>query len=167
MSPTLDPRDQSFEEAIVGEHSEGDVSAWDADYRAFALDKARLSWRTGMGSHELQTLRPHLLVSGDTALWGSGAIPNPRRSPGRLDVVVNNAAVDVTEPIDVLTVAEWQRVLQTNLTGPFVVSRHAVTHMKTAGGGHIVNIASTAATRTDRTRRPTRWPAPPPARARA
>lgn len=30
MSPTLDPRDQSFEEAIVGEHSEGDVSAWDA-----------------------------------------------------------------------------------------------------------------------------------------
>ncbi|WP_199540652.1 SDR family oxidoreductase [Paraburkholderia kururiensis] len=66
---------------------------------------------------------------------------------GRLDVVVNNAAVDVTEPIDVLTVAEWQRVLQTNLTGPFVVSRHAVMHMKTAGGGHIVNIASTAAKR--------------------
>ncbi len=27
-----------------------------------------------MGSHELQTLRPHLLVSGDTALWGSVAI---------------------------------------------------------------------------------------------
>lgn len=74
MSPTLNPRDQSFEAAIVGEHSEGDVSAWDADYRAFALDKARLSWRTGMGSHELQTLRPHLLVSGDTALWGSVAI---------------------------------------------------------------------------------------------
>jgi NAD(P)-dependent dehydrogenase (short-subunit alcohol dehydrogenase family) len=66
---------------------------------------------------------------------------------GRLDVVINNAAVDVTEALDSLSVADWDRILHTNLRGPFIVSREAVPHMKAAGGGHIVNIVSTAARR--------------------
>jgi NAD(P)-dependent dehydrogenase (short-subunit alcohol dehydrogenase family) len=74
---------------------------------------------------------------------------------GRLDAVVNNAAIDITVPIAELSGEDWERVVRTNLTGPFYVAKHAAAIMgpKTAagggggGGGHIVNIASTASKR--------------------
>jgi NAD(P)-dependent dehydrogenase (short-subunit alcohol dehydrogenase family) len=64
---------------------------------------------------------------------------------GQLDAVVNNAGVDVTLPVEELQIADWDRVLRTNLTGPFLLSRAACPHLKE--GGHIVNIVSTAARR--------------------
>ncbi|MEI2415159.1 SDR family oxidoreductase [Orrella sp. JC864] len=64
---------------------------------------------------------------------------------GRLDAVVNNAGVDVTAPIGELSVQDWERVLRTNLTGPFLMAKLACQHLPQ--GGHIVNIASTAARR--------------------
>jgi len=66
---------------------------------------------------------------------------------GGLDIVINNAGTDVTLPFDELPVADWNRIVATNLTGPFLVSRLAVRSMRARGGGHIVNIASTAAKR--------------------
>jgi NAD(P)-dependent dehydrogenase (short-subunit alcohol dehydrogenase family) len=66
---------------------------------------------------------------------------------GRLDVLVNNAGVDVTTPIDELSVADWDRILAVNLRGPFVMSKVALPVMRDAGRGHIVNIVSTAAKR--------------------
>jgi NAD(P)-dependent dehydrogenase (short-subunit alcohol dehydrogenase family) len=67
---------------------------------------------------------------------------------GSLDVVVNNAGIDVTLPIDELEASDWDRVVRTNLTGAFLVSKYAATQMRgAAGGGHIVNIVSTAAKR--------------------
>lgn len=66
---------------------------------------------------------------------------------GTLDVLVNNAGVDVTLPIDELSVEDFDRVLRTNLRGPFLLSKFAVDKMKGARAGHIVNIASTAAKR--------------------
>lgn len=66
---------------------------------------------------------------------------------GALDIVFNNAGIDVTLPIDELDVGDFDRVLQTNLRGPFLLSKFAAAQMRERGSGHIVNIASTAAKR--------------------
>jgi len=66
---------------------------------------------------------------------------------GRLDILVNNAAIDFTLPIDDLTIAQWDAVMKVNLRAPFVLSKHAARIMKAQGGGQIVNIASTASKR--------------------
>jgi NAD(P)-dependent dehydrogenase (short-subunit alcohol dehydrogenase family) len=66
---------------------------------------------------------------------------------GRCDILVNNAAIDFTLPIDELTLEQWDAVIRVNLRGPFVMAQLAAQSMKTQGGGQIVNIASTAAKR--------------------
>lgn len=66
---------------------------------------------------------------------------------GRCDILVNNAAIDFTVPIDELTLEQWDAVIRVNLRGPFVMSQLAAQAMKAHGGGQIVNIASTAAKR--------------------
>jgi NAD(P)-dependent dehydrogenase (short-subunit alcohol dehydrogenase family) len=77
----------------------------------------------------------------------AGAIEEALAQMGRLDILVNNAGTDVTAPIDELSEADWLRVIGTNLNGPFLLAKHACVHMRRAGGGHIVNVASTAAKR--------------------
>ncbi len=67
---------------------------------------------------------------------------------GRLDILVNNAGVDVTLPVEELSFHDWNRIIAVNLTGPFITSKHVLPIMKKQGGGHIVNITSTAAKRT-------------------
>jgi NAD(P)-dependent dehydrogenase (short-subunit alcohol dehydrogenase family) len=67
---------------------------------------------------------------------------------GRIDVAVNCAGVDHTYWIEELTVEQFDRVIGVNLRGPFLVAKAVWPVMKANGGGHIVNIASTAALRT-------------------
>ena len=66
---------------------------------------------------------------------------------GRLDALINNAGIDFTLPIDELSVEQWDAVVRTNLRGPFLLCKYALPVMRGHGGGHIVNIASTAAKR--------------------
>ena len=66
---------------------------------------------------------------------------------GGLDIVVNNAGVDVTAPFEGIALEAWDNVLAVNLRGPMLVSREAFPVMRAQGGGHIVNIVSTAAKR--------------------
>ncbi|MCK8678815.1 SDR family oxidoreductase [Streptomyces lichenis] len=65
-----------------------------------------------------------------------------------VDVLVNNAAVDVSKPIEHLAAAEVERVVATNLLGPVYLCLEVYRRMIARGGGHIVNILSTAAHRT-------------------
>lgn len=64
---------------------------------------------------------------------------------GGLDILVNNAGVGTDGDVVELSEAEWQRVLDVNLTGVFLCCKYAIPAMKNSGGGSIVNIASIAA----------------------
>ncbi|WP_298741251.1 SDR family oxidoreductase [uncultured Chitinophaga sp.] len=66
---------------------------------------------------------------------------------GRLDVLINNAGVDFTKPITEMSVAEWDVVMSVNLRGPFITSKYVLPVMSGQGGGHIINIVSTACLR--------------------
>ncbi len=66
---------------------------------------------------------------------------------GGLDTLVSNAGVDATEWHDVADweIAEFDRILGTNLRGPFLVARAAIPHLLAAGGGSIVHVSSVCA----------------------
>ena len=63
---------------------------------------------------------------------------------GRLDAVVSNAGVMVRKPVTELTLDEWRHVIDTNLTGTFLLAKHAAPHLRAARGS-IVAVASTRA----------------------
>jgi len=75
------------------------------------------------------------------------ALRRAMESFGRIDILVNNAAVDKTVSIEELSFEDWDRVLMTNLRGPFVASKLVLPILKRQRSGHIVNIVSTAAKR--------------------
>jgi len=103
-----------------------------------AQDKA-----AALAEHGIQAL-PLLLDVGDEDQVRR-VIAQVREREGRLDAVVNNAAIDITVPISELSGEDWERVVRTNLTGPFLMAKHALDLLPP--GGHIVNIASTASKR--------------------
>ena len=66
---------------------------------------------------------------------------------GRLDVLINNAGINITEPVENLSVDDWNRILAVNLTGPFLMSKAVFPIMREQASGNIVNVVSTAAKR--------------------
>lgn len=74
----------------------------------------------------------------------SNAIREIVEREGRLDIVINNAGIASTSPVEDCTIEEWKDVIETNLTGTFLCCKHAIKHFLGAGGGVIVNISSIA-----------------------
>ena len=62
---------------------------------------------------------------------------------GKLDVLVNNAGIaGESKPTDEITAEEWDRVIAINVRGVFFCTKHAIPHLRRAGGGAIVNLSS-------------------------
>jgi meso-butanediol dehydrogenase / (S,S)-butanediol dehydrogenase / diacetyl reductase len=61
---------------------------------------------------------------------------------GRLDVLVNNAAVEVDATVEETSVEQWDETLAVNVRAPGLLAAAAIPHMRAAGGGVIINIAS-------------------------
>ena len=110
------------------------VRIWDRDQKLLAQAVAKI------GS----------AVSGDAIdVTDADAIARGTKSAlealGKIDVLVNNAGIaGMTKPVVDYPVDEWKRVIDIDLTGPFVCCRAVVPHMVKAGYGRIVNIASVA-----------------------
>ena len=65
---------------------------------------------------------------------------------GGIDVLVNNAGVGLFRRVAEMSVDEWHHVLETNLTGVFLCCRAALPHLRSRGGGWIINVSSLAST---------------------
>ena len=61
---------------------------------------------------------------------------------GKLDILVNNAGILVQSTIEDMTVELWDKVMDVNAKGVFLGTKTAIPHMRSAGGGSIVNISS-------------------------
>jgi NAD(P)-dependent dehydrogenase (short-subunit alcohol dehydrogenase family) len=63
---------------------------------------------------------------------------------GGLDILINNAGVGLFGSVADMSVAEWQQVIETNLSGVFFFCNAAIPHLRRRGGGWIINISSLA-----------------------
>lgn len=74
-----------------------------------------------------------------------GAIDAVAARFGRLQVLVNNAGISGSpKPVDQVTEAEWDRVQAVNVKGVFFGTKHAIPHLRAAGGGSVINLSSIA-----------------------
>ena len=84
---------------------------------------------------EIEALgRQALAVECDVRLEDSvrGAVAAVLMRLSRLDIVVNNAAVFDSAPLDALSLDKWDAVFETNARGPFLVAREALPHLRAA-----------------------------------
>lgn len=67
---------------------------------------------------------------------------------GQIDFLINNAGSGQFGPVDSYTSESWDQMFDTNVKGTFLFTQQAIPHMRSAGKGHILNIASDVAKRT-------------------
>jgi NAD(P)-dependent dehydrogenase (short-subunit alcohol dehydrogenase family) len=121
--------------------------------RAIAQRLLDDGWRVGVVdlagsglSRGFAKSRRTVVVEGDVAdeQTARRAVKAATEKFGRLDAVVSNAGIMVRKPISRLTLTDWHKVIDTNLTATFLLARAAEKSLRAAGGA-IVTIASTRA----------------------
>ena len=65
-----------------------------------------------------------------------------KQRQGRLDILINNAGINIRKPVHELSLAEWRQVIDTNLTSAYLCCHAAYPLFKAAGGGKVINIGS-------------------------
>ena len=111
-----------------------------ADLQKFDQAAAEIAKATGARTLGIQTD-----VSDEAQVERMAA--EAKKAFGRIDILVNNAAVFSTlelKPFEKISVAEWRKVMDVNVLGAFLCCRACVPHMRAAGGGRIINLASGA-----------------------
>lgn len=95
------------------------------------------------------SLAPTVVLAADVSDEGavSRALAALEQQLGPVDVLVNNAGVFASAPVEKMDAVVFDRVLSVNLRGPFLMSRAVLPGMKARRRGHIVNISSTAGRR--------------------
>jgi NAD(P)-dependent dehydrogenase (short-subunit alcohol dehydrogenase family) len=85
-------------------------------------------------------------VAGDLSIAGvpEEIVHRTHQRFGRIDILVNNAALPLTTRFEQLTVAEWRQALEVNLTAPFLLIKAVLPAMKAQQYGRVVNVSSTA-----------------------
>jgi len=111
------------------------VAVWDADEEALAEEREK--WREEQGY-----LGIYCDVSSEEAV--KKAVRHTLSVFGRIDILVNNAAIHANKPLAELSPAEWRRVIDVNLTGPLLCTKYCETELRN-NKGCIVNLCSTRA----------------------
>ena len=94
-----------------------------------------------LGARGLKVIYHHCDVSRETSV--DAAIEAVASEFGRLDILVNNAGISgANKPTHELTEDEWDHVQAINVKGVFFATKHAIPHLKAAGGGSIINLSS-------------------------
>jgi meso-butanediol dehydrogenase/(S,S)-butanediol dehydrogenase/diacetyl reductase len=118
---------------------------------AFAREGAKVAV-AGRRGEKLEEVAQEVRKAGGEALaivcdvtkWeeSRSAAEQAERAFGRLNVLVNNAGVLSVSTVETITEEDWDRVMRTNLKGPFLMSRAVLPAMRRTRGGSIVNISS-------------------------
>lgn len=119
-----------------------------ATAKRFALDGFRVVLN-GRTESKLQTVAGEiqkgsaLVVPGDVSKPAdvSALIETTIQTYGQIDVLVNNAAIALFEPIDSLSYDDWKKQLAINVDGPFLMIKAALPYLEQTGGA-IVNVSS-------------------------
>lgn len=90
--------------------------------------------------HGVQTLSVPADVTRETEMRNLEAAVLERFP--KIHILINNAGINNRKPVTDFTLAEWQAVIDTNLTGAFLLTRSFVPHMKGTGHGRIINMTS-------------------------
>jgi len=132
---------QGLGAAIAEEFADGGMRIVIGDINTdAAADRARAIDPTGVGTHGIQ-----LDVADRESV--NAALAQVIERFGRLDVLVNNAGIDLTLPFDEIPEKTFDRILDVNLRGPVLLTRAALPALRDSGRGMVLNIVSTAAKR--------------------
>lgn len=112
------------------------VSIWDADPAKAEESRAALA-ADGAVSAQVLDLADEAAVAEATA--------RTLAAHGKIDILVNNAGITGGNmPVTEIPAAQWRRVVEVNLTAPFLVCQAVVPHLVANGWGRVVNVASVA-----------------------